>query len=119
LLTQVTFRAKGAGQTTVRIEKGQFGTQKGEGIDRIDPTLRDDVTFDVAFDSSSESFEVQVEAPQPEPEAEAEEAVTIVSPTDMLPEGFSTTTLLLMGLIGGGVVVLGGQFLLFGLRRWG
>ncbi len=120
LLTQVTFRAKGEGQTTVRIEKGQFGTQKGEVID---PTLRDDVTFEVAFDSATESFEVQVEAPEaeteaPEPEAEAE-SEAIVLPIVTEPEGFSTITLLLMGLVGGAVVVLGGQALLFGLRRRG
>lgn len=112
LLTQVTFRAKGAGQTTVRIAKGQFGTQTGEVID---PTLVDDVTFDVVFNESTQTLEVAVEAPQAESE-EALEGAPIGSESEA-SEAPSTTLILLLGLVGGSVVVLGGQFVLSRLRQ--
>lgn len=113
LLTQVTFRAKGTGQTTVRIAKGQFGTQRGEVID---PTLVDDITFDVVFNESTQTLEVAVEAPQAESEEQEPPEAPEASPIE--PDSPSTTTLiLLLGLVGGGVVVLGGQFVLSRLRR--
>ncbi len=105
-LLNVTFQAKNAGQAPVRLEQGQFGTQKG---DVIDATLGD-----VMLD-----FTENDQKPSPaDPEAEDNDDEKSENDTQIGEKyGLSTMWLLLLGVLGGGVVVLGGQFFFYRVRR--
>jgi len=107
-LLNVTFQAKSAGQAHVRLEQGQFGTQKGEVID----ASLDEVMLDFTENDQNDQ-----EASSPEPKAEDSDDEESDDETQIGEKvEASTMWLLLLGVLGGGVVVGGGQ--LFFYRVW-
>jgi len=109
-LLSVTFQAKSAGQASVRLEQGQFGTQKGEVID----ASLGDVMLDFGMDDETENDQ---KASSPDPKAEDGDDEELEQETQIGEKVEASTMLLLvLGVLGGGVVVLGGQ--LFFYRVW-
>lgn len=114
LLAQVTFQANGEGETTVRFEKGQFGTQKGEVID---PQLVDDVTFSVKLNESTQVLEVETEAISEVP-SDSETPSDSEGSTLVLGEEYEQEMMwwVVLGVFGGGGLLLMFQFVLGRLR---
>jgi len=107
-LLSVTFQAKNAGQTHVRLEQGQFGTQKGEVID----ASLDEVMLDF---TENEENDQKASSPDPKAEDHLDEESDDETQIGEKVEA-STMWLLVLGVLGGGVVVLGGQFFFY--RVW-